>query len=91
MAILFIYISKNDENFPKTQKFFHFLKIKFNKFVKFGHPKKTKKHCLGLVDRNKGNRNVFNFETPTYACIFPLEHFASERFSQRQNWETNAS
>ncbi len=24
-------------------------------------------HCLGLVDTNKGNRNVFNIETPTYA------------------------
>jgi len=34
--------------------------------VKFGHPKR-KKHCLGLVDMNKGKRNVFNFETPTYA------------------------
>ncbi len=40
MAILIIFISKNDENFTKNSEVFHFLKIKFNKFVKFGHPKK---------------------------------------------------
>jgi hypothetical protein len=40
VAILIIFISKNDENFTKNSEVFHFLKIKFNKFVKFGHPKK---------------------------------------------------
>lgn len=63
VAILFIYIFKNDENFPKTQKFFHFLKIKFNKFVKFGHPKKNQPPISTTCLNSKEKKKTCTFET----------------------------
>jgi hypothetical protein len=40
VAILFIYIFKNDENLTRTQKFFHFFENKIQQVCEIWPPKK---------------------------------------------------